>query len=137
MNIRYGDFLISDDKSRLDIKKIYQLLSQVNWPDRRTEETIQTAIENSLCFGIYKDSLQIGFARCLTDYSVIYWLTDVIIDPEYRGMGLGKLFIKLITEHEKLSHLNGLLATTNAHGFYTLFGFHIDCSKTMRKYPNC
>ena len=42
----------------------------------------------------------VGFARCVTDYSMMYYLADVIIDEKYRGQVLGKVLTKFITEHK-------------------------------------
>ena len=35
---------------------------------------------------MYHAGKQVGFARCVTDYATIYWLADVIIDEQYRGI---------------------------------------------------
>lgn len=59
-------------------------------------------INNSCCFGLYvEDSAgpkQIGFARVVTDYATLAYLTDVLVDEEYRGSGLGKWLIKCVDE---------------------------------------
>lgn len=135
MELNYGEFLISDDKTLIQTNSVYELLSNTYWAKKRSKETVEKSIENSLCFGIYKDRDLIGFARCVTDYAVMYWLADVIIDEKYRGHGLGKALIKSITEHEKLINLVGLLATKDAHGLYEQFGFQKDQGASMRKPP--
>src|SRR5438034_5288262 len=50
----------------------------------------RSSIENSLCFGIYKNSDQVGFARVVTDYATFAWIADVFVLPEHRGRGLSK-----------------------------------------------
>jgi GNAT superfamily N-acetyltransferase len=96
-------------------------------------ETIKKSIENSLCFGMYADSTQIGFARCVTDFATIYWLCDVIVDDRYRGQGLGNALIRFITERDTLKPLTGILATRDAHGLYEKYGFKPE--ETMRRRP--
>jgi hypothetical protein len=54
------------------------------WARGRSEETIRKSIDNSLCFGVYKDFKQIGFARGVTDYFVFAWILDVFIFKDYR-----------------------------------------------------
>ena len=136
MEINMGDYLISDDKNLIQPNRVYELLSDTYWASKRSKDTMQTAMESSLCFGVYKDGIQIGFARCVTDYAIIYYLADVIIDERYRGQGLGKALVKAITEHETLSHLRGILDTRDAHGLYERFGFFVAGEYTMLKPGN-
>ena len=92
----------------------------------RSIETIQKSIENSLCFGVYKDSQQIGFARVVTDYSVFAWILDVFILKEFREQGLGVKLMESIMNHEELQNLQRWgLATDDAHGLYEKFGFKL------------
>ena len=127
-------FLISDDKSLLQLERIYEMLHGTYWANERSRETIAHAIENSLCFGVYSEGEQIGFARCVTDYATTFLLADVIIDDRYRGRGLGKELIPFILSHELLQGLIGTLATRDAHGLYAKFGFvPVDPNLYMRR----
>lgn len=135
MKFKCEDFFISDDKSLIQIERVYELLSKTYWAENRSREIIALSIENSCCFGIYKDNVLIGFARCITDFAVMYYLADVVIDENYRGQGLGKALVKFITEHDKFSHLLGVLETRNAHGLYEQFGFQTSKGFAMRKAP--
>lgn len=135
METYFGDFFISDSKDLIQINRVYELLSDTYWADTRPRDAIQKSIENSLCFGVYKDVIMVGFARCVTDYAVLYYLCDVVIDKEFRGKGLGKALMKAITEHEMMSPLLGLLGTRDAHGLYEQFGFKRAEGSSMRKSP--
>ncbi|MCL2402191.1 MAG: GNAT family N-acetyltransferase, partial [Oscillospiraceae bacterium] len=123
MEINYNGYLISDDRHLVQPDRMYEMLSKTYWGKYRTKEMMQTLIDHSLCFGIYKDDTMVGFARCVTDYAALYYLCDVVIDDAHRGIGLGKVLVKTITEHEKLAQLLGLLDTDDAHGLYAQFGF--------------
>ena len=136
MEYKYGEFVISDDKSLIQADCVYELLSDTYWAKNYAKETVLKSIENSYCFGIYKDKRLIGFARCITDFFTIYYLADVIIDDNYRGHGLGKALVKFITEHEKFSSLIGVTETKDAHGLYEKFGFQISKGYAMRKHFN-
>ncbi len=66
-----GDYQISTDRSRLNADLIHDFLSNTAyWATGRSKDVVQRSIENSLCFGIYKNSDQVGFARVVTDYAV-------------------------------------------------------------------
>jgi len=96
---------------------------------------VASSVENSFCFGIYKDNVLIGFARCVTDFSTLYYLADVVIDDRYRGKGLGKALTKFITEHEIFAPLLGILETKDAHGLYEKYGFETSKGFATRKDP--
>lgn len=120
-------FYISTDKSLLDIGLIHKFLSEDSyWAKGRSIETVKTSIDNSLCFGIYQGSNQVGFARVVTDYAVFAWILDVFVLKGYRELGLGKMLMEAITKHEGLQNLRRWgLATEDAHGLYKKYGFEI------------
>lgn len=131
-----GDIFVSDDKSRLQLDYICKLLKTSYWANERDRDTIRRSIENSLCFGVYCGEEQIGFARCVTDYATMFWLADVMIDVEYRGKGIGKTLIETILRHEKLQGLTATLATRDAQGFYSRYGFEpVDVRYYRKRLP--
>lgn len=125
MEWQQGDFLISTDKTRLNISYVHEYLSNESyWAAGIPIDIVEKSIENSICFGIYKDNQQIGFARLITDEATFGYLADVFVDKEYRSQGLGKWLMKVITDLPFVSHLRGLmLATKDAHSLYEQFGF--------------
>ena len=133
MEIKFKDFIISDDKSKLQIDSIYQLLNSTYWAENRPKHIIEKSIMNSICFGVYHNKKQVGFARCVTDYATVYWLADVIIDDNYRKLGIGKALIEVVVNHEEFKDCFGILATRDAHGLYEQYGFKTVNGKYMRK----
>lgn len=118
-------YLISTDKSLLDFDAIHHYLSAESyWAQGIPAERLARAIENSLCFGVFKENQQAGFARVVTDKATFAYICDVFILPGYRGIGLSKWLIQTITEHPELQGLRRWsLATSDAHGLYSQFGF--------------
>lgn len=118
-------FLISTDKTLLDLQMIHHFLSQISyWGKGISFDTVQTSIQNSLCFGIYQQQKQVGFARVITDEATFAYLCDVFILPDYRKIGLSKWLVQTIRNHVNLKNLRRLvLATADAHGLYEQFGF--------------
>lgn len=127
------DYYISTDKSKLNIEAIKSLLKQSYWANKRSEETLIKSIENSMCYGVYKNNELIGFGRVVTDYSTVYWICDIIIDITHRGSNLGKILIKNIMDTPQLNGLLGILATKDAHGLYEQYGFEREPYKFMMK----
>lgn len=115
---------ISSNKEKLDIDFIHEFLTRSYWATGRTKEQVKTTIEHSVCFGIYLEEKQIGFARVLTDYAVFGYLMDVFITEEQRGNGYSKRLMKAIMEHPDLQNISRwMLATSDAHKLYAQFGF--------------
>lgn len=85
---------------------------------------VEKSIQGSLCFGIYHDENQIGFARVISDMASFAYLADVFVDEIYRGRGLSKWLMEVILSHPDLQGLRRfMLATRDAHGLYKQFGF--------------
>ena len=97
MNIqeyRQDGFLISTDRSRLDLAAIHGFLSRDSyWAVGRPLVTTRRSIETSLCFGLF--------------------------DPRGRQAG----FARTVVEHPKLKDVKRLLlATRDAHELYRRHG---------------
>ena len=118
-------YTISTDKELLDFEMIYNYLDQDSyWSQGIPVETLKRAIENSLCFGIYYQNKQVGFARVITDKGTFAYLCDVFVLADYRNLGLSKWLVQTIKNHPDLQGLRRWsLATVDAHGLYSQFGF--------------
>ena len=119
------NFVISTEKARLDIEMIHRFLSYDSyWAQGRTLEQTRTAIENSICFGVYLEERQVGFARVITDRATFAYVGDVFILDEFRERGLSKTLMRTMLQHPELQGLRRwVLATKDAHGLYEQFGF--------------
>ena len=120
-----SDYEISADAGRLDVAVIHKFLAEDSyWSRGIPRSTVERAIENSLCFGVYHRAAQVGFARVVTDRSTFALLADVFILKAHRGKGLSKELMRRVVEHEDLQGLRRfLLLTSDAHGLYSQFGF--------------
>ncbi len=123
--IQIGEYLFSTDKTKLQLDYIHHYLSKESyWAKNIPLEIVKRSIEGSMCFGIYKDHQQIGFARVITDHATFGYLADVFIDKDHRGLGLSKAMMKFIMAQDVIKKLRRvMLATLDAHGLYAQFGF--------------
>jgi GNAT superfamily N-acetyltransferase len=122
---RLGKYVVSTDKSRLDVSVIHDfLVNDSYWANTRTLSEVQKTIQCSICFGVYDGGRQIGFARVLTDHVVVAYLFDVFIVADYRGRGLGKWLVGCVLSHpDLLGVYKWCLGTADAHGLYARYGF--------------
>jgi GNAT superfamily N-acetyltransferase len=119
-------YLFSADKSKLQLDVIYNYLSKESyWAQNIPMEIVKKSAEGSLCFAIYFNGSQIGYARMVTDTATFAYLADVFILELHRGKGLSKQLMKFIMEHPNLQGLRRMmLATKDAQGLYKQFGFN-------------
>jgi len=124
MDFTKDGFTITTEREKMDIELIHSFLNRTYWAEGISKETIRRSIEGSLCFGVFENDKQVGFARMITDKATFAYLADVFIIEEYRGRGLSKWLMEIIMTHPDLQGLRRMiLATKDAHGLYEKFGF--------------
>jgi GNAT superfamily N-acetyltransferase len=136
MDWPFKEYILTDDRHRVDVKKVHQLLSSTYWAEGRSMEQVENSLQFSLCFSIFKDKDLVGFGRVVTDHVLFAWIADIVIDPVNRGEGLGKFMMSVITEHPDIPQHMQLLRTKDAHGLYEKFGFVAD-ECMIRRGTNC
>jgi GNAT superfamily N-acetyltransferase len=124
MYLAKGQYSISTDPDRLDVGAIHAFLSRSFWAEGIPKDLVRKSIANSLCFGVFDDKSQVGFARVVTDRATFGYLCDVYILESHRGRGLGKWLIEAVMAHPDLQNLRRFqLVTRDAHGLYGPHGF--------------
>lgn len=118
-------YLFSDDPGRVDVDAVWGFLRESYWARGIPRETVVRAIEGSLVGGVYTEAgEQAGFARAVTDRATFAWIADVFVLEPHRGNGLGKWLMENLLGHPDLQGVrNTVLATADAHGLYSRFGF--------------
>ncbi|WP_445734201.1 GNAT family N-acetyltransferase [Mariniflexile sp.] len=115
---------ISTDKSKLQIEVIHQFLTETYWVKGKLLMKSKKTMDTCLCFGVYLNTKQIGFARIVTDYTVFAYLMDVFILLEHGGKGHSKQLMKVIDDEPQLkSCKTWMLKTADAHELYKQFGY--------------
>jgi GNAT superfamily N-acetyltransferase len=121
---RQGKYVVSTDPSRLDLGAVHGFLKGSYWARGVPKEVVERSVENSLCFGLFREGEQVGFARVVTDRATFAYLDDVFVVKEHRGRGLGKGLMAVVLPHPDLRGLRRwMLATADAHGLYREYGF--------------
>ena len=117
------NFSVTCDPAKLDRAVITQFLSS-SWASGISSDTVTKLVANSLCFGLFDQERQIGFARVISDYATIAYLGDVFVPPEYRSLGLVEWLMECVVSHPELQGLRRwILATRDAQRLYATFGF--------------
>ena len=116
---------IDTAKDRLDIGLIHDFLDRCShWARGIPRDTVEWAIAHSMCFGLYRGGVQVGFARIVTDEATFAYMADVFVVAEQRGAGLGQFLVEAILAHKPLQGLRRwLLVTSKAASLYRRCGF--------------
>jgi GNAT superfamily N-acetyltransferase len=119
-----GKYSISTNPKRMDLDAIHAFLSRSFWAEGISKTIVAKSLKHSLCFGLFHDREQIGFARVITDRATFAYLCDVYVLEQYRATGLGTWLIETVMAHPDLQGLRRFqLVTRDAHGLYERFGF--------------
>jgi len=119
-----GPHEIDTDKARLDLAMIHDFLVRSHWAAGIPFAVMKQAIDNSLAFGLYRGSHQIGFARVVTDHATFAYLADVFVVEAERGKGLGRFLVDIVLAHPELQGLRRWRrGTRDAQSLYRRCGF--------------
>ncbi|MEP7048867.1 MAG: GNAT family N-acetyltransferase [Pseudomonadota bacterium] len=122
-NNRSG-YRLSADAGEMDVDAVHAYLTHSYWAQGIPRPVVANAIAGSVCFGVFHDQEQVGFARVITDRATFAYLCDVYVLEKHRGRGLAAWLMEAVVLHP---HLQGLrrfmLATRDAHALYEKFGF--------------
>ncbi|MGX8833049.1 GNAT family N-acetyltransferase [Amedibacillus sp. YH-ame6] len=109
-------------------ENIYRhLRSKVNFKEY-SDEDVTIAIENSLyTVVVYDEEVPIGMARLVGDDRVCFFLKDVVVDPLYQKLKIGKMIMEHLFAYIDTKACDGayigLLSTPTCVSFYEKFGF--------------
>ncbi len=117
-------FTLDDDRQRLDMDRILDWLAESYWAGARTSAEVQRSWDAAaIVVGLYDGDSMIGCARAVTDFTRFAYLSDVYVDPTYRGLGLGRWLVQTMIEHPDACQARWVLHTSDAHGLYRELGF--------------
>lgn len=122
--VRRDKIRITTDQNLISVDEVHAYLSRSYWAKGIERSLVERALKYSLCFGLFDEEEQIGFARVITDYTAIGYLADVFVLETHQGRGLGTFLVESVLAHPELQTLRRfILVTADAHELYRKFGF--------------
>ncbi|KAJ4959625.1 hypothetical protein NE237_019535 [Protea cynaroides] len=123
-------FLLKQSMEGLNLDQLNSVFVAVGFPRRDTEK-IRVALENTdtlLWIEYSKTQKPVAFARATGDgvFNAIIW--DVVVDPSFQGIGLGKAIMERLLEELLLKGITNiaLYSEPRVLGFYRPLGFAAD-----------
>lgn len=128
MNIfekRREEYHITTDQGKINWSVVHAFLSEkTDWRKGISLAEFKADLADSLCFGLYLNEEQIGFASVTTDFTAFAYLTDVFVLEKYRGQGLAQWLLETVMAHPDLQDgIEWMLSTEDAQGLYEKLGF--------------
>lgn len=118
------EYLVSNDRARLDLGVIHEYLVRSYWAENIPREIVARSLEHSLGYGVYYQDRQVAFARVVTDQATFAYVADVFVLEAHRSRGLARWLMRCILETPELQGIRRwLLATRDAHEVYRSVGF--------------
>lgn len=120
---------LTRDAAAIPALQLHALLQGSYWAAGIPLATVERALAQSLCVAVLQTDPSAGdrllaFARAVTDGATFAWICDVIVQPDWRGRGLGKQLVRELLAQPELQGLRRLLlATADAHDLYQRHGF--------------
>lgn len=117
-----------------EAKQLSTLFKHTFWADNRSPANVRRMLKHTpLTVSAWDGKQLVGFARVLTDFTYRAVLYDVVVDPAYRGRGIGKEMLRQLHEHPKLKRVDvWYLSTRDAHGLYEKFGWQRNSKDFMK-----
>lgn len=136
-----------ETKTDKEIGKVFQVVHRLNeaqvaelmalyreawWTRERQEADVRRMLEHTdLLFGLCEGGAPgapgrlVAFARVVSDSVYKATLFDVIVAPEYRGQGLGRLLMSAVLEHPAVAQVQHieLYCLPELVPFYRALGF--------------
>jgi len=112
-----------------DVDIYLSLRKQVGWIKLDRQQACRALGNSVKVFTVYDDEKPIGMGRIVGDESVISYIQDLIIIPEYQGKHIGSMLIEHLIEYVKSITMPGtrmmlcLMCAKGREEFYEKHGF--------------
>ena len=111
----------------VSVKQFIELLDESTLAERRPVDDlvcIQGMLENSnLIVTAWNGEKLIGVSRCMTDFHYACYLSDLAVNKEYQGTGIGKKLQKITQEQLGPNCKIILIAAPLANSYYEKLGY--------------
>lgn len=114
----------------ITVEQYNELRRSVKWILVK-ESRAQKALDNSFYMTVARwKGEPVGMARIVSDGGYTYFITDVIVRPDFQGYHIGTELIRRLLDYIKKDVMDGetvmvsLMAAYERESFYGRFGFH-------------
>lgn len=119
-----------DTLTASQIEQLYGFYQAEWWSRGRSLEDVRTMVANSgviVAFAEPDTDRLIAFCRVVTDFVFRATIYDVIVVPDWRGTGVGRLLMDAVSSHPRLQKVSSiwLSCAPDKVAFYEKWGFTV------------
>lgn len=116
-------------KNTFNENEYKELRASAGWSPLSDSQIANIINNSNFKIAAYINDQIAGMARCITDNGYLYLLCDIIISPNYQGMGIGKKMLLKFIDEIKNSIGNSyaklyIMSLKGKEGFYKSLGFN-------------
>ena len=108
----------------------FNQLTEAVWWGRHENAVVEEALKHTLySVCVYDEDKLIGYARIIGDKTIFLHIHDVMVRPDYQGIGIGtEIMNKILDKVNEYRRVNPSIkvylgASKGKEGFYEKFGF--------------
>ncbi|MER2059915.1 MAG: GNAT family N-acetyltransferase [Niallia sp.] len=107
-----------------DFSSIHALNEQENWSNlvEKKEDTKAAWNHSNIAYVATVDDKIIGYIRGITDQSITIFICELLIDQEYRGIGVGQELLYFVHSLYPTTRVE-MLASSTSQAYYENKGF--------------
>ncbi len=114
-----------------DKEKLQELFLLVGWDSGNYPFKLKEAIKNShRVYSAWDDEKLVGLINSLSDGVMTVYFHYLLIRPDYQGMGIGEILVKLILDEYQDFARKVVIAYDSEIEFYKKCGFEIGLDKS-------
>jgi ribosomal protein S18 acetylase RimI-like enzyme len=122
---------LTAEERPVDIPGLQRLYAHTEWAPRRDAVGIEASLATSIAVGAWDGERLVGFTRALSDGTYRAYVEDVVVDPDYRGRGIGERMVAALLRTLADIETVSLFCEPARVGFYERNGFEARRNQVM------
>lgn len=119
-----GQVTLVTDPQDIRVEDVLALFAHAEWAKHRTAGEVRRMLDHTQVMVVAKCHARlVGCARVVTDGAFRAFVEDVVVIPEYRGAGIGRLMINKLEQTVRVMGITRLDLTTTQAGFWERLGY--------------
>jgi ribosomal protein S18 acetylase RimI-like enzyme len=118
-----GIAVVSNGEREIPAEGVLELYQAEGWWPERTVEQVRAVLRAAPAVGAWDGQDLIGFARAVTDGILRAYVEDVIVSPDWRGVGVGQALLAGLMEQLKPVPVVTLFCSPDLVGHYEASSF--------------
>ena len=123
-----------------DLSALRKLYIEAGWitPDDPANFLPEVLERSAVAVGAFNDGSLIGFGRALSDNCSDAYIQDVVVDPKFRGQGIGSRIIRFLEAELRRRGVDwiALVGEPGTEKFYSGLGLKAEPEYTLWRFPD-